>query len=331
MERILDVRGIEERRAVVTGCAGFIGSHLCERLVADGYEVVGIDSFSSYYYSGSKLGNLASLADEPDFELVEMNLASADLRPVMASAPLVRIVGVRFRSEFGTASPSSRLRTTSSPRSGCSQRCCRCGLRARSAPGCSLLLRVRRRSDVPVRRGHDTHPSPLTVRSDETGMRGPRVRLSPAGSDDRWPPVLHRLRSSATPRHGDPADLRGPRERSPVHAVRRWHPDVCITYALDVVEATVLAGRASEPSPIYNVGGGHQASLNEVIAVLEELAGRTLERTQHHAQAGDVRRTAADTTAARSSLGWRPRVTLRLGSATVCRAGSKPSMRRGSV
>jgi nucleoside-diphosphate-sugar epimerase len=312
MVPIVDLRGIEERRAVVTGCAGFIGSHLCERLVADGCQVVGIDSFSSYYDRGSKLGNLAQLAGERDFELVEMDLATADLRPAMASAPLVFHIagqpGVRasFGDSFAQYASDNIVAT---------QRV----FEAAADAGCERVVWASSSSVY-----GDAATYPCVEATTPTRPRSPYGVTKRACEDLA---SVYRQQGLMT------VGLRyfsvyGPRQR-PDMAVRR----ICealvsgapfslfgdgtqtrdITYVLDVVAATVLAARASEPFPIYNVGGGHEVSLNEVIAVLEELAGRTLQRTHHHAQAGDVRRTAADTTAARSSLGWRPRVDLRTG------------------
>src|SRR3954447_11776934 len=66
----------KNRRALVTGCAGFIGSHLSERLVAEGYEVVGVDCFTDYYAREIKESNLARLMDEPRFTLHELDLSS---------------------------------------------------------------------------------------------------------------------------------------------------------------------------------------------------------------------------------------------------------------
>ncbi len=66
-------------RSLVTGCAGFIGSHLCERLVDDGHEVIGVDCFSSYYARELKERNVERLRDEPGFTLIELDLASDPL------------------------------------------------------------------------------------------------------------------------------------------------------------------------------------------------------------------------------------------------------------
>ena len=81
----------------------------------------------------------------------------------------------------------------------------------------------------------------------------------------------------------------------------------------DAVEATLLAGIAAAPEPIYNVGGGEEATLAAVIAELESLAGRRVVLQRRDAQPGDVRRTGADTSRARRTLGWRPSTSLREG------------------
>jgi nucleoside-diphosphate-sugar epimerase len=80
------------------------------------------------------------------------------------------------------------------------------------------------------------------------------------------------------------------------------------TYVSDVIEATVAAMQRG--SGIYNVGGAHEASVREVIAAFERLAGRELDIREHPAVPGDPRRTSADTTRIRCDLDWEPRVSL---------------------
>src|SRR5438094_5350947 len=76
-------------RVVVTGAAGFIGSHLCERLLADGHEVIGIDSFSDYYERGRKEQNLETLRSDGRFTLEELDLVAADLSKPLRGAKVV--------------------------------------------------------------------------------------------------------------------------------------------------------------------------------------------------------------------------------------------------
>src|SRR5437899_12141413 len=74
---------------MVTGCAGFLGSHLCEALLDRGQRVVGVDCFSDYYPRTLKEANLAGLLAEPDFRLVEADLATAPLEPLLEQVGVV--------------------------------------------------------------------------------------------------------------------------------------------------------------------------------------------------------------------------------------------------
>jgi UDP-glucuronate 4-epimerase len=83
------------------------------------------------------------------------------------------------------------------------------------------------------------------------------------------------------------------------------------TYVSDVVDATVAAMERGNGT--YNVGGAIEASMNDSIALFEEIAGRTLDLRRQQAVPGDQRRTSADTTRIRAELGWEPHVSLREG------------------
>jgi UDP-glucuronate 4-epimerase len=122
----------------------------------------------------------------------------------------------------------------------------------------------------------------------------------------------------------------GPRQR-PDMAMRRLCEAACggdrfslygdggqsrdFTYVSDIVAATMAAGRAAAPSALINLGGGHEATMAEVIAHLERLNGAPLPVSVTTAQRGDVRRTGADTSLARRDLGWWPQVALADGLA----------------
>jgi UDP-glucuronate 4-epimerase len=87
------------------------------------------------------------------------------------------------------------------------------------------------------------------------------------------------------------------------------------TYVGDAVSATIAAMERASAGRVYNVGGGSEASLRAVIAIFERLSGRTLDVRYTEAAAGDVRRTAADTTRIRSEVGWEPKTSLEAGLA----------------
>ncbi|MDX6722812.1 MAG: UDP-glucuronate 4-epimerase [Solirubrobacteraceae bacterium] len=300
------------KRALVTGCAGFIGSHLCERLVAEGFDVVGVDGFTPYYDRADKLSNLGALEGSRRFTLVEADLTTADLAPMLADAPLVFHLaaqpGVRlsFGDGFARYTEDNMVAT---------QRV----LEAAAAAGCRRVVWA---SSSSVYGDAAAYP----CIEDET----PTAPRSPYGVTKRACEDLAAIaRSGGLPTVG----LRyftvyGPRQR-PDMAMRRLCEALLggmsfplygdgsqsrdFTHVADAVDATYRAALARDPAPIYNVGGGHEATLAEVISVLEHLAGRAAVLDRRPAQAGDVLRTAAETSRARRDLGWAPIVGLEEG------------------
>lgn len=298
-------------RALVTGAAGFIGSHLCERLVADGWHVTGIDAFTNYYDPVEKRANLRELEHDPRFELVEGDLVRLDVEPMLTGRPavfhLAAQAGVRasFGDEFGRYLHDNVRATQRLFEAAAATRCNRvvyassssvygdaeeypCSEDAATAPRspygvtkrtCEDLARIARQGGL-----------------DAVGLRyftvyGPRQRPDMA---------MRRLCEAA---HGGPAfrlfgDGRQSRD---------------FTYVTDAVDATVRAMTTHDPGPILNVGGGVEASMNTVIDTIGELAGRPLDVERTGTQRGDVQRTCADTRRARELLGWCPEVGLRDG------------------
>jgi nucleoside-diphosphate-sugar epimerase len=104
-------------------------------------------------------------------------------------------------------------------------------------------------------------------------------------------------------------------EERPFHVFGGGEQSRDFTYVADAVAATVAAMEAGRPGRIYNVGGGSEATLNEVIGLCEHLAKRHLAVRYEPPAAGDVRRTAADTSLIRSELGWSQRTSLEDGLA----------------
>src|SRR5579863_3534152 len=100
-------------RCLVTGVAGFVGSHLAERLLADGHQVCGIDSFVDYYPRPIKEANLESLRSSNRFTFIEGDLLAIDLPPLLEGVDLVfhqaAQAGVRASWEIGRASCRERV------------------------------------------------------------------------------------------------------------------------------------------------------------------------------------------------------------------------------
>jgi len=299
------------RRAVVTGAAGFVGSHLCERLIDDGWQVVGVDCFRDYYGRAAKEENLAQLAREPAFALVEGDVTAESWRFVLARSDIVFHLAAQpgVRGSFGAGFARyardnivATQRVFEAAQTAGSRRVVWASSSSvyGDAPDypCPEQAATRPRSPYGVtkRACEDLAAVYRDAGLDIVGLRyftvyGPRQR----------PDMAVRLMCEAVAT-GTPFTLYGDGAQSRD-----------LTFVTDVCDATVRAALVRDPAPLYNVGGGTEASVAAIVETIEQLAGRRIELTRLPDQRGDVRRTAADTTAARCDLGWRPRVDLEDG------------------
>ena len=301
-------------KVVVTGTAGFIGSHLAERLLADGHEVTGVDCFTDYYPRPVKEANLARLRDHGAFRLVEARLQDADLAPIVDGAShvyhLAAQAGVRasWGREFSHYTEHNVLAT---------QRL----LEAAIGHGSPRVVYA---SSSSV---YGDAPS-LPLRED-----GPCAPISPYGVTKLAAEHLARLYHR---NHGLPTvSLRfftayGPRQRPDMafhrflKAARDGGPITVygdglqtrdFTYVDDIVAAVRAAGLSGRPGTVYNVGGGERIALNDVLRLVGEITGRPLQIQREESQKGDMRDTFADTVAATRDLGFRSTVGLAEGLA----------------
>jgi len=300
------------RRVVVTGAAGFIGSHLCERLLADGHEVVGLDSFSDYYERGRKERNLEALRGDRRFTLEELDLVSADLTKPLRGAKVVYHLagqpGVRpsWGSHFDRYVQDNIVAT---------QRLLE-GLRE------AAIERLVFASSSSVYGDAEMFPTK------ETALPRP---VSPYGMTKL---AAEHLTFIYMRNFGVPAtSLRyftvyGPRQRPDMAFVRFMEALVDneeieifgdgeqtreFTYVSDAVDGTVRAATADVVGQIVNLGGGSRVAVNKVLATLEEISRLEVRRRFLPAAPGDPRHTGASINLARERLGWEPRVSLREG------------------
>ncbi len=287
-------------RYAVTGAAGFIGSHLAETLVSAGHEVVGIDCFTDYYDPALKEENARAL-DVRRLDLAEDGLDFAGIDCVfhLAGQPGVR--------SFGDVFPLYLRRNVLA-----SQRvfeaAARDGARVVFASSSSVYGGAAR---FPT--PEETTPQPLSpygitklacehlaaAYRRELGLDCVVLRYFNAFGPRQRPDMAFTRIVNALAA-GTRFDVYGDGDQS-----RGW------TYVSDIVDATVAAG--AKGSGTYNVGGTIEASLNETIALLERISGRTLEVERSPAVPGDQRRTSADTSRIEAELGWAPRVSLEEG------------------
>jgi nucleoside-diphosphate-sugar epimerase len=300
-------------RALVTGCAGFIGSHLTEALLAGGHEVVGLDCFSDNYPAAQKRSNLARALEHARFELHAVDLATAGLASILDGCDVVFHLAAEpgVRSSWG-----SRFERFLHNNVEATQRLLEA---LRATPGTRLVYA----SSSSIYGESERLPTPEDA---------PPRPLSPYGVTKLAGEQLCRVYHV---NHGlDTVALRfftvyGPRQR-PDMAFRRFceaaasHGSIELfgdgrqrrdfTYIADVVTAIRAAGSAQGAGGrAYNIGGGSPVSLNAALEQLAAIAGRPLAVTRAERESGDVLNTAADTGRAREELGFAPATTLATG------------------
>ena len=300
------------RRDLVTGCAGFLGSQLAERLVADGRDVIGVDCFTPNYPRAAKERNLELLLEEPRFAMVELDLARDPLESLfdgidvvfhLAAQPGVRgAFGERFEEYL-----RNNVRAT------------------------QRLLEQAARSPIAA----FVFASSSSVYGDAAGF--PTTEL-----EERRPVSPYGMTKVATEElawvymrcFGVPAvGLRfftayGPRQRPdmafsrflaralaglplPINGDGRQVRD--FTFVDDVVAGPLAAARLGRPGGVSNIGGGSPVELLAAIRMIGELTGRSLELDHRPTPVGEARRTSCDGDLARRELGFVPRTELRDG------------------
>lgn len=296
-------------RALVTGAAGFIGSTLAERLVADGHEVVGIDCFLDYYPRDIKERNLEGLRPGPRFRFVEASLVDADLGGLLDGVDWVfhQAAQAGVRSSWG-----ADFRIYSDNNVYATQRLLEA---CRSIPLAKFVYASSSSvygdtTDLPMRETSMPRPvSPYGVSKlaaehlvwlyfKNFGLPTVSLRyFTVYGPRQRPDMAFHRfIRSVLDDR---PIVLYGDGEQS-----RDF------TFVEDIVAANVAAAASDATGAVYNLGGGSRTTVNEVIATIGRLVGREPRVDRRDVQKGDVKHTAADTSAARREIGFAPKVPL---------------------
>jgi nucleoside-diphosphate-sugar epimerase len=301
-------------RVVVTGCAGFLGSHLSERLVEGGHEVLGIDSFTDYYPRHLKERNLLRLRDEQRFTLAELDLSSHPLDAVLEGVSTVFHLaaqpGVRgsFGSSFAIYVRDNVLGTQ----------------RLLEAVARHMPIRVVYASSSSVYGDAALYPTR------ETAQCRP---LSPYGMTKVATEVLagvyHRARGVPV------TGLRfftayGPRQRpdmafsrfvrsaladEPVQILGDGRQVRDFTYVDDVITGMLAAAERGREGAVYNLGGGSPVELLSVVALIERFLEHRIRVHHMPPPVGEPRLTAADVSLAARELGFAPKTVLSAGLA----------------
>jgi UDP-glucuronate 4-epimerase len=300
-------------RALVTGGAGFIGSHLAERLLDEGHFVRVVDSFSPYYDTALKRANLSSMLGREQFELVEADLRTAELKPLLvdidtvfhqAGQPGVRLSWSDGFSEYDSINVLATQRLLEAVRGIELQRFV-------YASSSSVYGNAARYPTVETDLPAPMSPYGVTKLAAEhlcslyaATWNVPTISLryfTVYGPRQRPDMAMNRLVSSvlggpAFPLFGDGSHIRD------------------FTYVGDVVAANLAAATAgSPPGTVLNIAGGGSITMIELIQRLGELAGESPEIDRHPPQPGDVLRTGGSIDKAREQLGWEPETSIVAG------------------
>ena len=301
-------------RALVTGVAGFVGSHLAEALLARGDTVLGVDCFTPYYDRAQKEENLATARAHPKFEFVDADLRSVAIEPLLDRVDAVfhqaAQAGVRlsWSEGFGDYVGHNVVATQRLLEAVVAARP---GARVIYASSSSLYGNQPR---YPTR--EDDLPKPFSpygvtklaaehlcgLYAENWGVSTVSLRyFTVFGPRQRPDMSIHRLCEAAIhglvfPRYGDGSQIRE------------------FTFVDDIVRGNLLgADRDVAPGSYCNLAGGAEITLSELIALVGELAGAPVKVDQQPRQAGDAFRNGGSISRAGELLGWSPEVSLRDG------------------
>lgn len=298
-------------KCLVTGAAGFIGSHLCERLLQLGHVVAGIDAFIPYYPRALKEANLAAVRNHPDFTVFAADLRDAELGPMLDGAEAV----FHLAAMPGLPRSWTDFSLYESCNIAATQRLLEA---ARRAPDLRRFLYIST-SSVYGRFGSGDETLPTRPSSPYGVTKLAAELLCRAYAEEQGLPLVV-LRYFS---------VYGPRQRPDMGYHRFIHAllhggEIAVygdglqtrgnTYIDDCVAATVAALEAPL-GEIYNVGGGETASVWDIIGKLERITGRKAAVRREPARPGDQRFTAADAGKLTRHVGWTPSVGLDEGLA----------------
>lgn len=301
--------------AVVTGVAGFIGSHLAERLLLGGATVIGIDCFTDYYARELKEANVATLREHKEFRLFDTTIQDADwpvlLRNTTHLFHLAAQAGVRrsWGSDFSFYI-ACNIEATQVMLEACRSASLERLVYASSSSVYGDITEIPMKEDSRLRPISPYGVTKLaaehlcylywvnyglpTVSLRYFTVYGPRQR--PDMAFNRFLRAMH---------VGAPITLYGDGEQT-----RDF------TFIEDAVSATVAAGKQGIPGRVYNIGGGSRVSMNEVVELMKLCTGFDPIINREKPQDGDMRDTYADTDLARRDLAFAPSVTLEQGIET---------------
>jgi len=296
-------------KSLITGCAGFIGSHLAEKLLREGHEVIGIDCFTDYYPRKTKENNIKNALGNKKFSFIEEDLVNLREFPEVDYV-FHQAAQAGVRSSWGKdfeIYTRNNILATQKLLEYYKDRNLRKFVYASSS---SIYGNV---NELPIREEAPKNPfSPYgvtklaaenlcnlyymnygtpTVSLRYFTVYGPRQR--PDMAINKF--VNAALSGGVIEEYGDAKQTRD------------------FTYISDAMQANLQAAQSDVIGESFNIGGGSRISVIELVRLIKDAVGKDIQIKHIEAQKGDVRDTYADTTKARKLIGYIPEVGIRDG------------------
>jgi len=299
-------------RVLVTGAAGFIGSHLSEELIKRGYSVIGIDCFTDYYSPRIKERNLEGIIDHPYFTLYRERIQDLPLKEVLSGVEIVFHLASQpgVRASWGRNFDlyvENNIRATQLLLEACRQASIKRFVYSSSSSVYGDTPSLPMQEDSLLK---PISPYGVTKLAGENlvylyyktyGIPGLSLRyFTVFGPRQRPDMAFHRFIRAAL--LDEEVSLFGTGEQT-----RDF------TYVADVVEVTITASLKGTPGEVYNIGGGNVASINDTIEIIEKILKKRVPVNRVDFARGDMVHTYADTNKAKKKLDFNPRVTLEEG------------------
>lgn len=296
-------------KSLITGCAGFIGSHLADKLLEEGHEVIGIDCFTDYYPRSVKEKNIKSALESENFTFIEKDIIEInDFPEIDYVFHQAAQAGVRasWGRSFEIYTRNNILATQ------------------------KLLEYYKDRS---IKKFIYASSSSVYGNVDKLPIRedAPKNPFSPYGVTKL---AAENLCSLYFMNYGMPTvSLRyftvyGPRQRPDmginkfVNAALKGIPIEVFgdgtqtrdfTYVSDVVRSNILAAKSDVKGENFNIGGGSRISVNDLLAIIEKSSKKNIQVNYIDHQKGDVKHTYSDVGKAEGMIGYKPRVGIEEG------------------